>query len=61
MHMIQLTRQIGNELQDKIIYRSRNYDKAVSLFLKIVNKGLPVVLVSTNNNKSVKQIKGGKA
>lgn len=58
MHMIQLTRQIGNELQDKIIYRSRNYDKAVSLFLKIVNKGLPVVLVSIKT----KQIgKGGKA
>lgn len=57
MHMIQLTRQIGNELQDKIIYRSRNYDKAVSLFLQIVNKGLPVVLVS----KPIKQIKGGKA
>lgn len=60
MHMIQLTRQIGNELQDKIIYRSRNYDKAVSLFLKIVNKGLPVVLVS-KSNKPIKQIKGGKA
>lgn len=59
MHMIQLTRQIGNELQDKIIYRSRNYDKAVSLFLQIVNKGLPVVLVSIK--KPIKQIKGGKA
>lgn len=59
MHMIQLTRQIGNELQDKIIYRSRNYDKAVNLFLKIVNKGLPVALVSIN--KPIKQIKGGKA